>query len=399
MSGDVRRFVAVVTAWQIVASSCYYAVFAAAPFVRETFGLSRFLVGVVVTTMTLGYTLFLFPSGAAVDAYGERPMLVGGLAALGAGAVAVAIAPSVAVLFVAAFALGSAYASAMPAGNRAIVVGVPSDVRGVALGLKQVGVTVGSGLSAVVVVTLAPMVATWTAGLVALGASAVVVAGLFAAGYPAHPGDGRLTTPDIAGLRANGPYVALVLAGFFLGAALFTTVGYLTLYLTESVGVAASLAGIGFVLLQVTASVGRVVIGDLADRLERRTDWGRARSAATLLTGQVAIGAVLLGGFALPVSTAVAFVLVAGIGLTVLGFPGLYYTCMSALVDDSEVGAATAGGQTTLNAGALVAPPAFGWLADTLSYRASWGLLTGSAIVGVALVGVVVWRTRNGPEA
>lgn len=387
-----------VTGWQIVASSCYYAIFAAAPFVREAFGLSRFLVGVVVTTMTLGYTLFLFPSGAVVDAYGERPVLIGGLVALGAGATAVAVAPTVAVLFVAAFALGSAYASAMPASNRAIVVGVPPDFRGVALGLKQVGVTVGSGLSAVVVVTLAPIVATWTAGLIAIGATALAVAGLFAISYPTHPGDGRLTAPDLAGLRANSPYVALVLAGFFLGATLFTTVGYLTLYLTESVGVSPGLAGIGFVLLQVTASVGRVAIGDLADRLERRTDWGRARSAATLLTGQVAIGAVLLCGFTLPVSTAVAFVLVAGVGFTLLGFPGLYYTCMSALVDDSEVGAATAGGQTTLNAGALVAPPAFGWLADTASYRASWVLLAGSVVVGAALVGLVVWRTRNGPE-
>jgi MFS family permease len=398
VSGATRRFVAVVTVWQVVASSCYYAVFAAAPFVRDTFGLSRFLVGVIVTAMTLGYTLFLFPSGAVVDAYGERPVLVGGLAALGGGVLAVAIAPTVAVLFVAVFALGSAYASAMPASNRAIVVGVPPDYRGVALGLKQVGVTVGSGLSAVVVVTLAPAIATWTGGLAALGASALVVAAVFAIGYPAHPGDGQLTLPDLAGLRSNAPYVALVLAGFFLGAALFTTVGYLTLYLTEAVGVAAGLAGIGFLLLQVAASVGRVAVGDLADRLERWTDWGRARSAATLLTGQAAAGALLLIALTFPVSTPVAFALVVGVGFTVLGFTGLYYACMSALVEQGAVGTATAGGQTTLNAGALVAPPAFGWLADTLSYRASWALLAGSAVIGAALFGLVVWRT-TGPEA
>jgi len=399
VSVSVRRFVAVVTGWQVVASSCYYAVFAAAPFVRETFGLSRFLVGVVVTTMTLGYTLCLFPSGAAVDAYGERPMLIGGLAALGAGVVAVAVAPSLAVLLVAAFALGSAYASAMPASNRAIIVGVPDDYRGIALGLKQVGVTVGSGLSAVVVVTVAPAVATWTVGLGALGAGALVVAGLFAVGYPDHPGSGRLAVPDLAGLRSNAPYVALVLAGFFLGAALFTTVGYLTLYLTESVGVTAGLAGIGFLLLQVAASVGRVVIGDLADRLERWSDWGRARSSATLLTGQAGIGALLLVALTGPVSASLAFVLVAGVGFTVLGFTGLYYTCMSVLVDDSEMGAATAGGQTTLNAGALVAPPAFGWIADSLTYQTSWALLAGSAVVGTLLFSLVVWRTRAGPEA
>lgn len=390
---STRRFIGLVTGWQAVASSCYYAVFAATPYIRDTFGLSRFLVGVVVTTMTLGYTVFLFPSGAVVDTYGERAVLVGGLAALGAGAIAVAVAPSVAVLFVAAFALGSAYASAMPASNRAIVTGVPPDSQGFALGVKQVGVTVGSGLSAVVVVTLAPRVATWELGLAALGTTALAIGGAFAVGYTGEPGSGRLELPDVAGLGANGPYVALVLAGFFLGAALFTTVGYLTLYLTEAVGVSAGLAGLGFLLLQVAASVGRIVIGGLADRLGRWADWSRARAAATLLAGQVGVGAVLLGALTVPVPAAVAFALVAGVGATVLGYTGLYYTCLSALVADDEVGAATAGGQTTLNAGALVAPPAFGWLADAVSYRASWALLTGAVLAGTALVAVVVWLT------
>lgn len=395
-----RRFVALVTAWQVVASSCYYAPFAAAPFVRDAFGLSRFLVGIVVTTMTLGYTIFLFPSGAAVDAYGERPVLIGGLAALGAGVSAVALSPSVAVLFVAAFALGGAYATAMPASNRAIVAGVPVDERGFALGVKQVGVTVGSGLSAVVVVNLAPTVATWAEGLLALGGVAGLVAGLFVVGYPANPGSGSLEFPDVVGLRSNRPYVALVAAGLFLGATLFTTVGYLTLYLTESVRVSAAIAGLGFVLVQVTASAGRIVIGNLSDRLQRATDWSQARASAVLLASQMALGAVLLGVLALPVafSPAVALALVAGVGASALGFTGLYYTCLSALVADDEVGTATAGGQTTLNAGALLAPPAFGYLADQFSYRASWALLAGVTLLGVVLVGLVVARATTAPS-
>lgn len=389
-----RRFIALVTGWQVVASSCYYALFAAGPFVRETFGLSRFLVGLVVTTLTLGYTVMLLPSGAAVDAYGERPVLVGGLAALAAGAVAVAVAPSVAVLFVAALALGGAYATAMPASNRAIVAGIPADRQGVALGLKQVGVTAGSGLSAVVVVNLAPSLATWDAGLLALGAAAALVAGLFAVGYPHHPGSGTLSRPDFSGLAANRAYVALVAAGFFLGAALFTTVGYLTLYLTESVGVSAAVAGLGFALVQVTGSAGRVALGTAADALGRAAGWSGARAAAVLLTGQVGTGALLLGVLALPLEfpPPVALAVVAAVGFTVLGFTGLYYTCMSALVDDGTVGTATAGGQTTLNAGALLAPPAFGWLADTLSYRASWAMLAVATVIGTALVAVVGWH-------
>ncbi|MEF8906986.1 MAG: MFS transporter [Haloarculaceae archaeon] len=392
MTGGTRRLVGLVTGWQTVASSCYYAPFAAAPFLSEAFGLSRFLVGVLVATLTLGYTLALVPSGALVDTYGERPAFVGGLAGLGGGALGVTVAPSTVLLFAAAFALGVAYATAMPATNRAIVAGVPADRQGLAIGLKQVGVTGGSALSALVVATAAPAVATWRTGLAALGLLAVLVAGLFAVGYAGSPAAGGPTLPDVGSLRGNRAYVALVAAGLCLGAGLFTAVGYLTLYLTESVGTTVAVAGAGFALAQVGGSAGRVGVGSAADRLGRRLSWEPARAATLLLAGQAGVGAVLLAALALSPSPALALLLVAGVGLTVFGFTGLYYTALSALVDNEEVGAATAGGQTTLNVGALLAPPAFGLLADTGSYALSWAVLAVVVLLGVGLVGLTYAR-------
>ncbi|MEA5407140.1 hypothetical protein VB773_05800 [Haloarculaceae archaeon H-GB2-1] len=52
-----------VLAWQVVASACYYAVFAATASIRRTVGLSGFEIGVLLAALTLGYTLFLFPRG------------------------------------------------------------------------------------------------------------------------------------------------------------------------------------------------------------------------------------------------------------------------------------------------------------------------------------------------
>ena len=392
MTGGTRRLVGLVTGWQTLASSCYYAPFAVAPFLSEAFGLSRFLVGVLVATLTLGYTLALVPSGALVDTYGERPAFVGGLAGLGAGALAVTAAPSTLLLFVAAFVLGVAYASAMPATNRAIVAGVPADRQGLAIGLKQVGVTGGSAVSALVVATAAPAVATWRAGLASLGVLALLVAGLFAVGYAGSPAAGGPTLPDVGSLRGNRAYLALVAAGLCLGAGLFTAVGYLTLYLTESVGATVAVAGAGFALAQVAGSAGRVGVGSVADRLARRLSWAPARAATLLLAGQAGVGAVLLAAFALSPPPALALALVAGVGFTVFGFTGLYYTALSALVDDEEVGAATAGGQTTLNVGALLAPPAFGLLADAGSYGLSWIALAAVVLVGVGLVGLTYAR-------
>jgi sugar phosphate permease len=253
------------------------------------------------------------------------------------------------------------------------------------MGLKQVGVTAGSGLAAVLVVSVAPTVGPWNGGFLAVGAAALAVAAAFAVGYRGTPG-GEWGLPDVRGLRRNRAYVALSVGGFFLGAALFTTVGYTTLYLTEAVGVSVAVAGLGFAAMQVTGSAGRVV----ADRLG-----GGARANATVLLGQALLGVGLLAALAVPgLSRPAALAVVALVGATILGFTGLYYACMTALVPTEEVGAATAGGQTALNAGALLAPPTFGWLADTTSYRAGWLLLAAAALVGTAAIAVVVSRTQ-----
>jgi|GEM_PF-172285 len=392
-----RRVVPLITSWQLAASTCYYALFAAAPFLRESFGISRLLVGVVVATLTLGQTLTLFPAGAAVDGLGERRVLAGSLAAMGAGVVAVTVVSGYAALLVVAFGIGIAYATAMPGTNRAVVRGVSRARQGVAMGVKQVGVTAGSGLAALLVVTLAPLVATWRAGFLAAGAFAGLVAVAFVLGYPEGAGSGHLSMPDLRGLSANRGYVALVGAGAFLGAALFTTTGYATLYLTESVRTGTALAGVGFAAMQLLGSAGRILGGDVADRLTAR-GIPQDRGAATALLGVAFVGTVLLGVLAWTTPPRLlALLVLGGIGATVLGFTGLYYTCIAGLIEQGELGAATAGGQTTLTAGALLAPPAFGWLVDVRSYEAGWLLLALSMAVAVVLLARV--RRATGADA
>ncbi|MDT3436995.1 MFS transporter [Haloarcula sp. 1CSR25-25] len=389
--GSSARQLGLLTGWQTVASTCFYALFAGTALLSDAIGLSRFQVGLVVTAGTLGYTVALFPVGAAVDGAGEKPVLVGGLLALALGVAAVGLAGSYYPLLAAACVLGAAYATAMPATNRAIVTTIPAAIRGRAMGIKQVGVTGGSGVAAVLVVSFAPSVGAWNLGFLLVGGLAVVVALLFALGYSGTPG-GEWRLPDVRALGQNTAYVSLAGAGFFLGAALFTTVGYATLYLTDAVEVSVAVAGAGFAAMQVSGSGGRVVAGWVADR---RTE-PEARANALVLLGQATLGVLLLAALATPgLPKPIAMAALVGVGATVLGFTGLYYACMTALVPTDEVGAATAGGQTALNGGALLAPPAFGFLADTISFRASWALLAGVATVGVALLAVTVRRTGD----
>ncbi len=390
--GALKRWrgVGAVAGWQVAASTCFYAVFAATAALREAFSLSRAVVGLAVTATVLGYTLALFPAGALVDARGDRPVMVAGLAGLGLGAVAVAVAPGVAVLFLALLAVGAAYSVGMPATNRAVVRVAPAGAHGLAVNVKQVGVTAGSGLGAVLVTAATTLALGWRAGFLAAGALALAGAGLHAlrADRSGAGGSGSLALPDIAALRAVPGYPALVAAGFFLGAAIFATTGHVVLHMTEAVAAAPGLAGLTLAGVQVAGSAGRLGGGWIADRLPGSD----ARSAAVVLlglTGLSVAGAVAVAVAPGPTTAAAAF-LVLGVGI--VGFPGLYYACLTAMVPEERLGGATAVGQFVLNVGGLLAPPAAGYVADATSYRLAWLGLAAAAVVAGLLIGAVVAR-------
>lgn len=379
------RTVSLVTLWQVSASICYYAVFAATPFFRDAFGLSRFDVGIVITTLTLGYAVFLLPLGAATDRYGERQTLSLGLLGLSAGVLIVAGAPSYALLLAAVFFLGSIYGTAMPGTNKAIFDNIQSGRQNFAIGIKQVGVTGGSGISALLVTGLAGVLF-WQAGFLIAGTLGVAVAIGFYVLYTGASDVGAGTIPDFRGLLSNRPYRVLVIAGFFLGAALFTTTGYTVLYVEESIGTSVAFAGVVLALVQLFGSVGRVLSGWIADVLPGEP---RIRIASILVvqTTASALLFVAIGLTTTPLGAALGFSV---LGFFVLGYTGVFYSCMATLVGIDEMGGATAGGQLALTSGALVAPPAFGYLADTIGYRSSWLMLGASSLLaGVLLLRVL----------
>ncbi len=381
------RSVAVVTGWQTTASLCYYTIFAATGFLRDAFSLSEALVGVFLTATLLGNTLLLFPSGAAVDGLGEKRMMAAGLVVLAIAAVGVSLAPTFGFLLGAGILLGGAYSTSMPASNRAIVASSPTGQQGLAMGLKQVGVTAGSGAASLLITGIAT-IATWEVGfwIVAILAGGYTLG--FLALYDGSHGSGEFSLPDLSRLRANRAYVLLVASGLFVGASIFSMLGYTVLYVQDVTNASVAAGGIVLAVTQVTGSVSRIGAGNLADRL------GGASGAATVAVGQMALGAVLFaviasGDWPLPV----VVLLFAGLGLSIHGSTGVYYSCLSELVDADDIGGATAGGQTAINIGGIVAPPLFGLLIETSGYGIGWALLAGTTLAATVLLVAVRRRT------
>lgn len=375
-----QRTLGLVLLWQTAASVCYYAVFSATPFFKLELGLSATAVGFVVTALTLGYALALLPVGAAVDRFGEHFILTGGLLGLAGGVVLVTTTWSFITLLGAVLVLGAAYATAIPGTNRAIFSQFPVGRQNLALGIKQVGVTAGSGVSALLVTRVAGALS-WEAAFYTAAVTGTVVAAAFWVGYRGGDTDIAAST-DPRHLLGNNPYLWLVTGGGFLGAGLFTTSGYIIIYMSESVGAAVAFGGVVFAAVQVSGSVGRVVTGWLADALPGRP---RHRIGAILIV-QAVSSAILFIGVGAADDRIVAALVFTVLGFFILGFTGVYYSCMATLVSPDEMGSATAGGQLALLVGALVAPPAFGYLADTVGYGASWSLLGVLALASTAFI-------------
>jgi len=391
------RTISLVFLWQLAASICYYAVFAATPFLRDEFGLTGATVGLVVTVLTLGYAVFLLPLGAVTDRYGEHRTLTAGLVGLAGGALLVPLAGTYAVLLGSVFVLGALYGTAMPGTNRAIFGSVPADRQNLATGIKQVGVTAGSGVSAVLLTNVAAVVA-WEAGFYVAAGIAVAVAIGFAVAYTPTRTESTTEFPDFRTLLRNRPYRSLCLAGWFLGAALFTTVGYTILYLDDSVGLSVPLSGSVLAGLQVSGSAGRIITGWLSDTLPGAP----RRRIGTILTVQALGSTVLFVTVAVVDHRLVTIAAFVTLGFFILGCTGVYYSVLATLVPTEQMGGATAGGQLALTSGALLAPPAFGFLGASFGYRTSWLLLAGlTAIAAMFVVRVMLApspRSADGGE-
>lgn len=377
--------------WQITASICFYTIYAVTPFIRETYHVSAVGVGVMLTTLMLGYTVFLIPAGAGIDRFGEGRVLVVGLIGLAIGTTAVALSWSFITLLMAVFFLGICYATAIPGTNKAVFNAIRLERQNTSMGIKQVGVTAGSGISAVMIPLFGATRFGWEAGFFIAASTAILVTVFFFIKYSASGNlmDGSRRVGALQHFK-NRTFTMLTIAGFFLGAALFTTIGYTILYVHESIGATVVFAGIVLATAQIFGSLGRIISGWLADRVSMSPNLATIR----ILAAQSICATVLFFVVTKINSQLLALVFFALLGFFILGFTGIYYSCMGTIVPVEQMGSATAGGQIALNAGALIAPPVFGLIVDLSGYAAAWLLLVGAGLLSSIFLLRIEWTFR-----
>jgi sugar phosphate permease len=389
---------ALMTAAHALGSLSVLAVAPLSTFLLDGLGLSRVTVGLFLPAVYLGGVVMSLPAGWLTERFGVRWVLAIGLAVSGSSVALGALAPGLVGLLALLVLGGFGFSILNPTTGRAVFDWFPAAERGLAMGIKQAGLTAGGIASALALPPLAVALG-WRAALASAGAvslaCAVVVAAIYrdAGDHTAVRPGARPRLVDLAPV-VRRPGVAVVLGcGLALGVTQSGALGYLVLFAREALGMSNVEAGRLLALAHLGGVAGRLGWGAVSDRVFG----GRRRPGLALnaLIGAAGFAVFALGSaVASPVSIAVAFV----VGMGAFGWVGLYFALMAEVGGARFAGLMTGLGVIFAWGGVLLGPPLFGALVEvTGSYSAGWLTLAALAAAVAAVLPRLQPLVARGP--
>lgn len=357
------------------------------PLLLDDLGLSRAQVGLFLPALYLGGVAMSLPAGWLTDRLGARLTLVGGqcLTALMVGLAA--WSPGLGTMLPLYCLAGLGWAVINPSTGKAILDRFPARERGLAMGVKQTGLTVGGVVASLTMPGLA-LAYGWRAALaVAAAASllsaATVLGGLergVRASVGAAAGDDRARFADIGPFLARPAFATLLVCGLVLSIAQASVLAYLALFARERLGLSVVAAGGLLAMAQVGGTIGRLGWGVISDRV-----FGGRRRPGVVINAMLGAAAYLVfaSGVELPGAGAVLCAVVAGVGA--FGWVGLYLALAAEVGGARYAGLLTGVAVSFAWSGVLVGPPLFGLLLQaTGSYRGPWLVLAATSLAAAA---------------
>lgn len=362
-----------------------------AVWMRTGYQLDNAQIGLAVGAIGLGTALSELPWGVAADRWGDRPVLLGGLAATSAALLAMALwlaptiahIPTLSWLVVAMMLVGLVGGSVNGASGRAVMRWFQEGERGLAMSIRQTAVPLGGGIGALTLPWLASTVGfAWAYGWVALlcGFSAVLTwrwlheppdTGAGASAHDRHPNPlGRAAIWRIVmaiGLLCVPQFAVLTFASIFLHDHAHAGLGVITATM---------------VAIQGGAMVMRVWSGRWTDRRGNRRAYLRSCTLVTVLAFLI-LAACVHGSLASATLMALVPVMLAVAGIAVSAWHGVGYTELAAMAGADRAGTALGMANTVVFFGFFLTPLVLPhWLALT-----SWPIVWATT----AIVALGVW--------
>lgn len=385
----------VATLVQVGVSTLQQAPAALGPVLTRDLDLARAQIGILSSAIWGGMLFAMLPVGLLIDRHGERRLITAGVTAMALLALW-ATRFSAFVWLLILFLLASLGAStSAPGGSKAIAAWFPHSQRGGAMGMRQMGVTIGGLIAAF----LLPPVAVrfgWQTGVGLAAGVALFTVLCFALFYRELPEEessaGEERRVPVGSMVRDSSFLATTGYAFVLMGVQGSSASYLALSLHEEVHLSVVAAGAFLAVFQIGGIAGRIGWGVVSDRVGRR-------EPVLLLVGLVAMGSCLAMSFTgegtvIPLVVVFAFLL----GCSAMGWNGLYLTLLSESVPIQAAATAMGASLTISFVGMFFATPLFGLIADlTGSYGASWFGLARWTAVGTSL-GLLAREPREGAK-
>jgi sugar phosphate permease len=354
---------------------------ALSPAIQHSFGLTLVQVTGVFTAFGAGTVLTVYAWGALVDRVGERVVLSVGPALGGVALATVTLVGSYGALLVGVFAAGAFAAAATGGSGRAVFGWFPRSERGMALGLRQTSVQLGTAAGSFTLPTIAAWFSLDVALLVLAGGLilASVIAGIWLRDPPARESAAPPAPPAARDPRIwrLGAASALLIVGQI------GLTSLLVLYLYTERGWSATAAAVALGVVQLGGAGARVIAGLWSDRHDARIAPFRWLAAGA--------GAFLLAAAALAEAPdAVLVPLLMTGGVLAMSWNGLSFTAAAEISGGAQAGRAMGMQNTLMRAMGAVVPVALGTLAAHGSWRVTFLVMGIAPLVGRALLGPLV---------
>lgn len=370
--------VALTLAVQVLASMNTVAVAVLMPVASADIGVPASSVGVFVSLIYLGATIFAPVSGNAITRWGPIGVSQICLCLCAAGLAAFS-QPAVLAAVMGSLALGVGLGPVTPASSHILVRTTPPAMLSMVFSVKQTGVPLGGALAGAIVPLLV-VACGWQTAALLTGASSLVLAALLLP-YRGRYDRERARPPRLSWQSAVAP-VKMVLAhpelrriaiaSFFYSIMQLSLTSYLVTYLIQRLGMSLIDAGLMLAAAQVSGVVGRIVWGALTDR------HGNPQRMLGCLGLGMTGSALLAAGF----SPAWPFAAVLGVcvvfGAAALGWNGVFLAEVARIATPARAGVATGGCLFFTFLGILVGLPIF---AAIVQLTGSYGLAFGAVAV------------------
>ncbi|WP_186326715.1 MFS transporter [Cytobacillus oceanisediminis] len=355
-------------------------------FIVQDLKLSTFLMGFIMASFYLGCIIFSFFTGNIINFLGIQKSIVLSLIIIGFFIMLGSLTHSTWIMLFLLAIAGMGYSLINPAINLLITQDFPMEVRGFVMSVKQMGVTLGGVLTALLLPKLA-FLFSWRISLF-IGGALVMCFSLYflhiLKDYPANSSNnaGVNHFNSIKIFFKNSRLFRLSILSFFFVGAQFSYFMYLVLFLNLDLKYSVAVSSVLLALSQASGAIGRVIWGAASDRA------GDKRKILTVIgiLSSCSLLFLSLSPF-MSVPFVVMVLLTILLGFTVSGWNGIYQAAIIEYGGEQSAAVSSGVSLTFTYLGIFLFPLFFGWTKDTFSsFSISWILVSVCLVISTFII-------------